>query len=161
MIHPEAFAVLYAMSSCCMMNDPQRLVPGAGANQTPSGALANALSAQAAAWAPNPMNPPKFFDLPTKDGEIQPLIAAKWVTNSPLVMVDQYVPNLKRYHAIAMDVGTEDPFLTTSTQLDQSFTRLGVTHRFETYEGNHGNRITARFAAKVLPFFSENLAVAK
>ena len=97
MKHPEAFSVLYAMSSCCLMNDPQRLLPGAGANQPPTGVLAKALSAQAAAWAPNPMNPPQFFDLPTKDGEIQPLIAAKWVTNSPLVMVDQYVPSLKRY----------------------------------------------------------------
>ncbi|HEY3836280.1 MAG TPA: alpha/beta fold hydrolase [Bryobacteraceae bacterium] len=85
MKHPEAFSVLYAMSSCCLMNDPQRLLPGAGANQPPSPALANALSAQAAAWAPDTMNPPKYFDLPTKDGEIQPLIAAKWTTNSPLL----------------------------------------------------------------------------
>jgi hypothetical protein len=43
--------------------------------------LRGQLSAQAAAWAPNPMNPPKFFDLPA-NGEIRPLIAAKWVTNS-------------------------------------------------------------------------------
>lgn len=158
MKHPEVFSVLYAMSSCCLMNDPQRLVPGAGANQRPTGVLAKALSAQAAAWAPDPRNPPDFFDLPTKDGEIQPLIAAKWTTNSPLVMVDQYVPNLKKYRAIAIDVGTQDPFLTTNSELDQALTRLGVTHKFETYEGDHGNRITARFAAKVLPFFSENFA---
>jgi len=162
MKHPEAFSVLYAMSSCCLMNDPQRLLPGAApTRQPPSGVLAKALSAQAAAWAPDPMNPPQFFDLPTKNGEIQPLIADKWVTNSPLVMVDQYVPNLKSYRAIAIDVGTQDPFLATNTQLDQAFTRLGVTHKFETYEGTHGNRITARFAAQVLPFFSENLAAAR
>lgn len=160
MKHPEAFSVLYAMSSCCLLNDPQRLLPGAAGKQPPSGALANALSAQAAAWAPDPRNPPKYFDLPTKDGAIQPLIAAKWTTNSPLVMVDQYVPNLKRYRAIAIDVGTQDPFLTTNSELDQALTRLGVTHKFESYEGTHGNRITARFAAKVLPFFSENLAPA-
>jgi len=77
MKHPEAFSVLYAMSSCCLMNDPQRLLPGASANQPPSGALAHALSAQAAAWAPDTQNPPAFFDLPSKDGELQPLIAAK------------------------------------------------------------------------------------
>jgi len=34
-------------------------------------------------------------------------------------------------------------------------------HKFETYEGDHGNRITPRFAAKVLPFVSENLAAAR
>jgi len=161
MKYPEVFSVLYAMSSCCLMNDPQRLLPGAAGNGPPSPALVNALSAQAAAWAPDPQNPPKFFDLPSKDGAIQPLIAAKWTTNSPLVMVDQYVSNLKRYRAIAIDVGTQDPFLTTNTQLDQALTRLGVTHKFESYEGTHGNRITARFAAKVLPFFSSNLAAGK
>jgi S-formylglutathione hydrolase len=69
MKHPEAFSVLYAMSSCCLMNDPQRLLPGASAKQPPSGALANALSSQAAAWAPDLLNPPKYFDLPTKNGE--------------------------------------------------------------------------------------------
>jgi len=158
MKHPEAFSVLYAMSSCCLMNDPQRLLPGASANQPPAGPLAKALSAQAAAWGPDTQNPPKYFDLPTKDGEILPLIAGKWTTNSPLLMVDQYVPALKMYRAIAIDVGTKDPFLTTNTQLDQALTRLGVAHNFETYDGNHGNRITARFAAKVLPFFSLNLA---
>jgi len=31
------------------------------------GNFANALFAQAAAWAPNPLNPPQFFDMPTKD----------------------------------------------------------------------------------------------
>jgi len=168
MKRPEAFSALYAMSSCCLLQDPQRVLPGqpaAGkqeAKQTKGGgALANALSAQAAAWAPNTKNPPQFFDLPTKDGEVQPLIAAKWVANSPLVMVDQYVPSLRKYRAIAIDVGTQDPFLTTNTQLDQALTRLGVQHAFETYDGDHGNRIKARFAEKVLPFFSSNLTPAK
>lgn len=162
MKHPEAFSALYAMSSCCLINDPERLLPGsAPSKQPPTGALAHALSAQAAAWAPDPLNPPKYFDLPLKEGIIQPLIAAKWTTNSPLLLVDQYVPNLKRYRAIAIDVGTEDPFLTTNTELDQALTRLQVTHKFETYEGNHMNRIKVRFAAKVLPFLSENLAAAR
>ena len=75
MKQPGALAALYAMR----------------------GALANALSAQAAAWAPNPKNPPEFFDLPTKDGEIQPLIAAKWPANSPLVMVDQTRARLEEH----------------------------------------------------------------
>jgi S-formylglutathione hydrolase FrmB len=171
MKHPEVFSALYAMSSCCLMNNPQP--PGQGqakAKQAPpadagkakgkgkGGNFGNALSAQAAAWAPNPMNPPQYFDLPTKDGEFQPLIAAKWVANSPLIMVDQYVPNLKRYRAIAIDVGLQDTLVTTNTQLDQSLTRLGVQHKFETYEGDHMSGVKSRFAANVLPFFSQNLA---
>ncbi len=175
MKHPEAFGALYAMSSCCLLQNPVNLVPGqsngkqvpANADakgkqgKQPGGALAKALQSQAAAWAPNPQNPPTYFDLPTKDGEAQPLIASKWTANSPLLMVDQYVPNLKRYRAIFIEVGTRDPFLTLNTQLSQALTRLGVQHKFETYDGDHGSRIKARFAESLLPFFTANLTPAK
>ena len=177
MKRPEAFGALYAMSSCCLLQDAQNLLPGqpAAGKQAPpnadakgkqgkqggGGALAKALQSQAAAWAPNPQNPPEYFDLPTKNGELQPLVAAKWTANSPLLMVDQYVPNLKRYRAIAIEVGTRDPFLNLNTQLDQALTRLGVQHKFETYDGDHGSRIKARFAENLLPFFTANLTAAK
>jgi enterochelin esterase-like enzyme len=175
MKHPEAFGALYAMSSCCLLQDPVNLLPGqpANAKQAPAGsdtngkqgkqggALAKALQSQAAAWAPNPQNPPTYFDLPTKDGEIQPLIASKWAANSPLLMVDQYVPNLKRYRAIYIEVGTRDPFLTLNTQLSQSLTRLGVQHKFVTYDGDHGSHIKPHFAESLLPFFTANLTPTK
>ena len=41
---------------------------------------------------------------------------------------------------------------------NQALVRLGVTHTFETYEGTHVSRVKERFATKVLPFFSTNLA---
>ena len=175
MKQPHAFGALYAMSSCCLMNDPAagrggaagrgdpgRGAPrgrgaGQGAGQGRGGGMANALAAQAAAWAPNPKNPPQFFDLPTKDGEIQPLVAAKWVANSPLVFVDQYVPSLRSMQAIALDVGDRDPFVTTNRQLADALTRLDVPHTLEVYEGDHGNRIRERFEMHVLPFFSRRL----
>jgi len=190
MKQPAAFTALYAMSSCCLMNDPAGRGAGAGARaagpgpgegaargQGPGrgdagargdgagrgaaagrgGGMANALSAQAAAWAPNPKNPPQFFDLPTKDGEIQPMIAAKWLANSPLIMVDQHVPALKSMRAIAIDVGDRDPFVGTNRQLSEALTRLDVANTFEVYEGDHGNRVRERFETKVLPFFSQLL----
>jgi enterochelin esterase-like enzyme len=176
MKQPAAFAALYAMSSCCLMNDPAARGTGPGprgdaaargagggrgdgrgAGVGRGGGMANALSAQAAAWAPNTKTPP-FFDLPTKDGEIQPLIAAKWIANSPLVMVDQYVPALTSMRAIALDVGNQDPFVGTNTQLAESLTRLGVTQTFEVYDGDHGNRIRERFESQVLRFFSQHLS---
>lgn len=120
--------------------------------------MANALSAQAAAWAPNPMNPPEFFDRPTQDGRIQPLVAAKWIANSPLVMVDQYVPALRSMRAIAIDIGDQDPFTPINRQLGEALTRLAVPHTFEVYEGDHGNRIRQRFESHVLPLFSRHLA---
>ena len=176
MKQPAAFAALYAMSSCCLMNDPAARgagpgprgdapARGAGAGRGDGrgaaagrggGGMANALSAQAAAWAPNAKTPP-FFDLPTKDGELQPLIAAKWIANSPLVMVDQYVPALKSMRAIALDIGNQDPFVGTNTQLGESLARLDVAHTFEVYDGDHGNRIRERFESQVLRFFSQHL----
>lgn len=166
----HAFGALYAMSSCCLMNDPaagrgdagrgaprgRGAAPGAG--QGRGGGMANALSAQAAAWAPNPKNPPQFFDLPTKDGESQPLVAAKWVANSPLVFVDQYVPALRSMRAVALDIGNQDPFVATNRQLADALTRLDVPHTIDVYEGDHGNRIRERFEMHVVPFFSRHLA---
>jgi S-formylglutathione hydrolase len=171
MKHPDVFSALYAMSSCCLLNYPR---PGQGRGPAPRPAaetatngetkqpagpagFAKVQSAEAAAWSPNPMNPPQFFDLPEKDGEFQPLVAAKWVVNSPLMMVEQYVSNLKKYHAIAMDCGLQDTLIASNKDLDQALVRLGVTHSFDTYEGNHTNRVKERFEAKVLPFFSDNL----
>jgi S-formylglutathione hydrolase FrmB len=169
MKRPDVFSALYAMSSCCLINNPQPPAQGRGAaSESKQGAdntkggrgrggFGNVQFALAAAWAPNPMNPPRFFDLPEKDGQLQPLIAAKWTANSPLVMVDQYVPSLKKYRAIAMDVGSQDGLAGSNKDLDQALLRLGVPHTFEVYDGDHTNRVKERFAAKVLPFFSENL----
>jgi len=171
MKHPEVFSALYAMSSCCLMNDPGAMAkvpakkPAPGPAKTPAAkqgtpggnVFANVPFAQAAAWAPTPKNPPQYFDMPTKDGQLQPLVVAKYAANSPLVMVDQYVPNLKKYRAIAMDVGDKDTLKPMNIQLHEELTRLGVDHTFEEYDGDHGNRVTARFQNNVMIFFSEHL----
>jgi hypothetical protein len=41
--------------------------------------------------------------------------------------------------------------------MDSAFTRAGVRHTFETYDGDHTNRVAARLASSVLPFFSRTL----
>ena len=48
-----------------------------------------------------------------------------WRT-APLLMVDQYVPSLKRYRAIALDVGNADPLRADNVNLDAALTRLRV-----------------------------------
>jgi enterochelin esterase-like enzyme len=179
MKRPDVFGALYAMSSCCLLIDPagggdavmraarERAAAAPASEQQPRGrpdpaaGFANALSAQAAAWAPNPDNPPEYFDLPFKNGELDPLVAAKWLANAPLLMVDQYVPSLKRYRAIALDVGNADPLRADNVNLDAALRRLRIAHEFEEYEGDHGNRVRERFESKVLPFFSEQLDSAR
>ena len=122
------------------------------------GGFANAPAAQTAAWASNPNNPPDYYDVPVRDGVPQPLIIAKYAANSPLVMIDQYVTNLRKYHAIMGDVGTQDGLAASNRQMIQILTDFSVKNTFETYEGDHTNRVRERFELKVLPFFSNNLS---
>ena len=155
MRHPDLYAAIYAMSSCCMLTNPYVSPTPTGGSQFPK--INEAL---AAAWAPNPKNPPNFFDLPVKDGQVVPEVAAKYLANAPLALVDQYATNLKKYRGFAMDVGTEDSLITSNQQMDAELTRLGVPHTFETYSGTHMSNIKDRWVEKVVPFFSSNLAFA-
>ena len=163
MKHSEVFGALFAMSSCCLMNQaPSQEAVEAQQERTlngppAGGGFANVLLAQAAAWAPNPKNPPLFIDWPFVAGTAQPLVQAKWAANSPLVFVDQYVPSLKSYAAIFIDVGDADSLMATNVQLSEALQRLDVEHEFEVYEGDHGNRVAQRFRENVLPFFSAEL----
>src|SRR4029453_660556 len=69
---------------------------------------ARAQLAVAAAWSPNPKNPPLYLDLSVKEGVVQPDVLAKWAANAPLAFIDQYIASLHRYHGIALDVGDQD-----------------------------------------------------
>jgi S-formylglutathione hydrolase FrmB len=170
MKYPEIYSSFYAMSSCCLMNNPgaapPRPAPAQNSNTRsaegqppPRNPFANVSAAMAAAWSPDPLNPPKFFDEPVQDGRVNTEIATKWIANSPLAFVDQYVPNLKKYRSIKLDVGDQDNLAASNKQMDESLTRLGIVHAFEVYEGTHGNRVKERFETKLLPFFSQNLDV--
>jgi enterochelin esterase-like enzyme len=179
MKYPDLYAAIYPMSSCCLMNNPfggrgappaakqgdAKAFPppdaakaGDGKAKGGRGGLFDTTFALAAAWSPNPKNPPQFFDLPTKDGQVVPAIAAKWIANSPLAMVDQYSSNLKKYKAFMLDVGLQDTLAASNKELDESLTRLGVTHTYETYEGDHTNHVKERWVERVVPFFSNNLS---
>jgi enterochelin esterase-like enzyme len=167
MKHPEVFSSIYILSACCMPPNSNPSGPAfAKAEAVTSAAdLASAdfgtkaMIASAAAWSPNPRNPPLFFDLPIKGGTVQPSIAAKWAANAPLAMVDQYATNLKKLHAIAMDAGDKDEGIAAATKiLHEMLVAYGIEHTFEIYEGNHVNRIGERLETKVLPFFSSQLS---
>jgi hypothetical protein len=41
--------------------------------------------------------------------------------------------------------------------LDRVLTAYSIAHTYETYEGDHLNRIDTRFEKNVLPFFARNL----
>jgi enterochelin esterase-like enzyme len=170
MKRPDVFFSLYLMSSCCLTANRNPNPEAMAASETiktreqaeeasrgrgfgPSVNLASA-----AAWSPNSKNPPLYLDLPVKDGKVRPDIVAKWVANSPLEMIDQYADNLKKYYAIAIEIGTADGLLASNKQLHDAMTRLRIAHSYEEYDGDHTNRVKDRIELHVLPFFSKNLA---
>ena len=119
---------------------------------------AQAMLASAAAWSPNPDNPPRYLDLPIADGKVVPEVVTRWIANAPLAMATQYIPNLKSYTAIAFDAGDKDVQIAgTVRTLDGIMKRFGVPHVSEIYEGDHVNHIEERLRSKVVPFFSEHL----
>ena len=106
--------------------------------------------ASAAAWSPNPKNPPFFLDLPTKDGQSQGLTLARWLANAPLAMVDQYIGNLRRYKAIAFDAGDQDAGIAgTVKMLDSILNRYDLPHTFGIYEGTHTSGVAERVEKNV------------
>jgi len=167
--NPDVFSAIYLLSPCC-------LAAGTNTTQIPPSYLkadsiktfaefekadfgVKALFAYAAAWSPNPTQPPFYFDLPVKNGELQPAVLAKWSANRPLTTLDQYILNLKKLRAMAFDAGTKDQTIAASIKvLDGELNKYGIGHMFELYEGDHTNRVAERIGGKMLQFFSDNLS---
>jgi S-formylglutathione hydrolase FrmB len=167
MKRPDVFGALYAMSACCLVTNrnprldtmaaAEAINTRAQAEEAARGAGPSATLASAAAWSPNPKNPPLFLDLPMKDGKVRPDIVAKWVANSVIEMIEQHVADLGRYYAIAIDIGTKDTLIGSNKELHAAMTRLRIPHHYEEYDGDHLNKVGERIELNVLPFFSKNL----
>jgi hypothetical protein len=174
MKHSDVFGSLYIMSPCCLSprgSGGGRGAPGGNAAndealaavKTPadSAKLPFGLRAQlasAAAWSPNPNNPPLYLDLPI--GPNQQSVLARWAANAPLAFIDQYLPALRRYRAIAIDVGDQDGLRVDAGKLHDVLDRYGIANTFEIYAGTHTSDVAVRFQEHVMPFFSRTLSFA-
>jgi S-formylglutathione hydrolase len=172
---PDVFSSIYALSPCCMdvgrgasanpaMKEMMKKVEALKTDEEVKSQsfFALAMLASAAAWSPNPKNPPFYIDLPFRDGEPVPEVQARQSANATLVMIHQYIPNLKRLKFIGLDAGTKDMGISAATrELDKVLTDYGVAHFYESYDGDHLNRIAERLQTKTLPFFSEHLSFEK
>ena len=171
MKHSDVFGSLYIMSPCCLATrtagppnpDTEKALQAvktpADSAKLPFGLRAQLASA--AAWSPNPNNPPLYLDLPMKDGAVQQDVLAKWAANAPLAFVDQYISDLKQYRAIGIDVGDQDGLRAGAGRLHEALDRYGIANTFEMYSGTHTSAVAVRFQNWVLPFFSKNLCSAK
>ena len=167
MKHADVFGSLYIMSPCCLSPRPMtsvnpELEKSLEAVKTPEDSaklpfFARATLASAAAWSPDPKNPPLYLDLPFKDGAVQPDVLAKWTANSPLAFIDQYIGNLRQYHGISIDVGDQDGLRFDTIKLHEALDKYGIANAFEIYHGTHTSAVADRFQNHVMPFFSQNL----
>jgi S-formylglutathione hydrolase FrmB len=167
MKHADVFGSLYIMSPCCLS---ARTINPANAEMEKSLEMvktaedsaklpffARAQLASAAAWSPDPKNPPLYLDLPTKDGVPQPDVLAKWAANAPLAFIDQYLEGLRRYRAISIDVGDQDGLRTDTAKLHDVLDKYSIANNFEIYPGTHTSAVADRFQNHVMPFFNQNL----
>ena len=167
--HADMFGALYVMS-------PGGLAPGGfgGAPNREAMARLEAIKtfedleklegiqrgplAVAAAFSPNPGKPPLFLDLPYEQGQLRPDILAKWHANAPLAFIDQYIPRLRGYRAIAIEIGDKDGPGTDPKALHDALDTYGIENTFTIYDGDHTNRLGFRIQDHVLPFFGRNLS---
>jgi S-formylglutathione hydrolase FrmB len=175
MKHADVFGSLYIMSPCCL--SPRGSGGGRGAARSNNAANEEALAAvktaadsaklpfglraqlaSAAAWSPNPKNPPLYLDLPIGDNE--QVVLAKWTANAPLAFIDQYVAELRRYRAIAIDVGDQDGLRADAGKLHDVLDQYEIANTFEIYAGTHTSDVAVRFQEHVMPFFSRTLSFA-
>lgn len=169
MKHSDVFGSLYIMSPCCL--SPRPAGPGrpevekelesvkAPEDSAKLSFFARAQLASAAAWSPDPKNPPLYLDLPLKDGQPQPEVLAKFTANAPLAFIDQYIGNLRQYRAISIDVGDQDGLRIDTAKLHDVLDKYGIANTFEQYSGTHTSKVADRFQNHVLPFFSKNLCL--
>ena len=166
MKHADVFGSLYIMSPCCLSPRPAPSDPEVAkaleAVKSPDQSaklpfFTRAQLATAAAWSPDPGNPPLYLDLPTKGGEPQAGVLAKWTANAPLAFVDQYVRELREYRGIAIDVGDQDSLRADTVKLHDVLDKYGIANSFEVYPGTHTSAVADRFQNHVLKFFGRNL----
>ena len=165
--HSDVFGSLYIMSPCCLsarqpgkLNEADAKILESVKTPADSAQLPFMLRAQlasAAAWSPDPGNPPLYLDLPVKNGEVQQDVVSKWAANAPLDFLDQYVTGLRQYRAISMDVGDQDGLRVDAAKLHDAFEKYGIVNGFEIYPGTHTSAVADRFQNHVLPFFSQHL----
>jgi S-formylglutathione hydrolase len=164
MKQPDVYAGVYAMSACCLT--PSRTTPAAVAKMqsvktdddfNKADFLTKLGFAFAASWSANP-KAARFIDLPYTDTIPQPAVAAAWTANAPTAMLGQYVASLKQIRFIAFDVGLQDGLVADNRVLDRLLTDYSIAHTFETYEGDHVNKIAERLETRVLPYFTRILS---
>ena len=169
MKHADVFGSLYIMSPCCLSprgpgpaepsDSRRRWRPSKRPEDSASLPFgARAQLAAAAAWAPNPQEPPLYLDLPTgrrtssrRAGQVGGQRAARLhrpVGSGNLRQLSRHRHRRRRPGRPA----------SRCRQAARRARRYGIATRFEIYPGTHTSKVADRFQNHVLPFFGMQTA---
>lgn len=118
------------------------------------------------AFAPDPQNPPFFFDYPysDSDGELvrDEAVWKRWESGFGGIAdeIAQYRDNLLSLKGIVVDCGENDEYRWIPkgcVYFDQQMTAAGIPHQMAPHKGTHQSALNERILEHALPFFSETL----
>jgi hypothetical protein len=104
--------------------------------------------AYAAAYSPNPDNPPYFVDLPVAwpSGEVIQEVWDRWLACDPVENYRDRLENLRKLSGILLDAGFRDNYELQwgHRLLSHRLNEAGIKHTFTENPGNHGGRANER-----------------
>jgi S-formylglutathione hydrolase len=118
------------------------------------------------AFAPNPENPPFYFDYPYTESNGQLVrdeeIWKRWESGFGGISdeIVKYKDNLLKLKGITVDYAIQDELAWIPRgciYFDQQLTAAGIPHELIAYEGNHNGKVAERVREHLLPYFSELL----
>jgi enterochelin esterase-like enzyme len=177
MLRPDVFSVVYGMNPAVLGwgADISASNPALGPLtdvKTPQDAMQQNLYVVAVigigqAFSPNLDNPPFLTDYPFAQTNGQLVDHGpgweRWQSQMPVYMVEKHADNARQLSAIRFDTAFVDEYThipETSKQLSDALTAAGIDHTFETYNGDHRNRLWGRYGrlfTEVLPYFTDFL----
>ena len=157
MKHPDVFGSLYIMSPCCLSPrggpanaEMEKALEGvkSPADSAKLPFLPRAQLATAAAWSPDPKNPPLYLDLPNKDGESAAGVLPEWAATRRWPLSTNISADLRQYRAIAIDVGDQDGLKADTGKLHDVLDQYGIANDFRDLSG-HPHQRTWQFASRI------------
>lgn len=177
-LHSDVFSVVYAFSPCCtdFINDMtssnpawQEVLKFQGLNDVRTAISHDqfwpaALAAFAVAVSPD-LGAPMKAKLPyvLENGGAVPVsdVIKRWESAMPDHLAWDHIASLKSLTGLALDYGLEDEFThipAGANEFTQVLEKNGVPFHFESYHGDHNQRVPERVRTQLIPFVAEKLA---
>ncbi len=111
----------------------------------------NTVYSLAAAFLPNPENPPYYVDIPFNyDDNYDPVLneelMGKFNSNSLFALASEYKVGIRKLKTFYFDIGTNDDlFMYQPNQaLHEYLNQMHIKHQYEEYDGTHFNKMFER-----------------